>query len=146
MLRINYNITFNFAVFCAFTDMSVVSFKINDTTYKTTVKVYKYTNPIKTLKITGIKNGKNQYSRFKNKYTTSVTLKKNWKIMDIQVHESPQKNTSPVSFTALNYHKGKTSAKFRLNTLKAKNTYHIMILMQNKKTKGNITCEYRINQ
>ena len=26
------------------------------------------------------------------------------------------------------------------------NTYHIMILMQNKKTKGNITCEYRINQ
>lgn len=42
---------------------SVVSFKINDTTYKTTVKVYKYTNPIKTLKITGIKNGKTSVNR-----------------------------------------------------------------------------------
>ncbi len=139
---------------------SVISFKINGTTYKTTIKAYKYTNPIKTLKITGVKNGKNQVSRFKNKSTTNVTMKKNinnpiltitvkknWKIIDINFNEFKlvKGMSEPMGYSSTGYFKGKNTVHIRLSTLKAKNSYHIMIGMQNKKTKGYLSCNYYIN-
>lgn len=137
---------------------SVISFKINDTTYKTKVKVYKYTNPIKTLKITGIKNGKNQASKFKKKTDTNVTLKKNvsspilsiaakknWKITSVNINEFSKENLTPIASYNTNFPNGKNSVNLRLATLKAKNSYDIVIELTNKKTSGTITCMYRIN-
>lgn len=71
---------------------TVITFKVGGETYSTKVKVVKYTNPVKTLKIKGVKSGKNIASKTKSvNYvnfsgakasgsTLSITPKSGWTV------------------------------------------------------------------
>ncbi len=139
---------------------SVISYKINDITYTTTVKVVKYTNAVKTFKLTGIGNGKNQASKYKirsiapyllNKNiknpVLTVAAKKNWKIKKIELtsYNGIGNKAYPVSFSTIDYNYGVSKAKLRLNPLKAKNSAELAVTMWNKKTNGSIVYYCYIN-
>ncbi len=139
---------------------SVISYKINDVTYTTTVKVLKYTNALKTLKITGLEGGKNQASEYKNhhlvpylldktikKPVLTVAAKKNWKIKQITLitYKGIGRTAYPLSFSSVNYNYGVSKAVLRLSPLKAKNGAEIEITMQNKKNPGTIVYYCYIN-
>ena len=139
---------------------SVISYKINDVTYTTTVKVLKYTNALKTMKITGLDGGKNQASEYKKHRLSpyrldktiknpvlTVAAKKNWKIEQITLttYKGIGHTAYPLSFSSVNYNYGVSKAVLRLSPLKAKNGAEIEIIMQNKKNQGTIVYYCYIN-
>ena len=126
---------------------TVISYKIGTETYSTTVKVVKYTNPIKTLKITGVKSGKNIASKTKtNNYVNfkgvkksgsklSITPKSGWTVEKITFSCSDTGETK----TWKNYVKksgvktAKVISSASLGTLKKDYTYLIDITLVNSK-------------
>ena len=126
---------------------TVISFKVGNETYSTTVKVVKYTNPIKTLKITGVKSGKNIASKTKTKNYVNfkgvkksgskltITPKSGWTVEKISFSCSDTGETR----TKKNYAKKNgvktalTVSNLSLGTLKKDYTYLIDITFVNTK-------------
>ena len=96
---------------------TVISFKVNKKTYKATINVIKYSNPLKTAKITGLGKGnlasrlnKHHYTNFKpvNKKNLKGTFvaKKGWTIeavefFDFNKSEDYVQNSSPTFKTPI---------------------------------------------
>lgn len=125
---------------------TVISFKVGDQTYSTTVKVVKYKNPVKTLKITGVKSGKNiasktktkNYVNFKgvNKSSSKLTIKpaSGWTVEKITFSCS---NTGETKTWKNTVKKSGSKSKIvvssaSLGKLKKANTYLIDITFVNK--------------
>lgn len=131
---------------------STVFFKIGSKTCKTKVTVKKYTNPVKSLTISGVNSGKTLKSKFKSsssasgKLTTTtrnakIVLKAadGWKIQDLSLSSS-----SGVYQSYSSYSSPKSSATLRVGTLK-KSSYYVSATLVNTKTEGTITLSYSIN-
>ena len=125
---------------------TVISFKVGNETYTTTVNVVKYKNPVKTLKITGVKSGKNLASKTKKKnYVNFSGVKKSgskltikpasgWTVEKITFTSSSSGETkiwkNTVKKRGVISKKKLSSAS--LGTLKKSNTYLIDITFVNK--------------
>ena len=81
---------------------TTVSFKVDNKTYKSVINVKAYSNPFKSIKISGVKNGKNIASLFNKKSnggeatlskttknaSINVSMKSGWKLTSISLYES----------------------------------------------------------
>ncbi len=136
---------------------STISFKVDSKTYKTKVTVKKYTNPIKTLKVTGVSSGKNIASKVKKTREANVSLKKtkknakltiktakNWKITEVYVTDTT--TTSAKTKVNKTYKKGISKKKtYKLKTLNKNHSYFISLTLKNKKNGGVQYIYYNIN-
>ncbi len=135
---------------------SRVSFQIDNKKYETTVNVKDYTNPLKTVKIAGLKNGKstNLASKLKSQNTTNLKLTKNksnaiievavksgWKLTGIELY-SPKESAY---YSVRNYAKGVSGAKLHVGTLKKNQPYQVKLEFKNTKDNGTLTSYYYIN-
>lgn len=126
---------------------STVSYKVGSKTYKTKVTVKSYVNPIKTLKISGVKNGSstNLASKFKTSNrnngklsssssngTVKVTAASGWKITYIDVYS--EKTGIVRGLNA--YGTPVSSATLYTGALKKGNNYSVYIGLKNTKTGG----------
>lgn len=135
---------------------STVSFKIGSKTYKTKVTVQNYTNPIKSITITGIKSGSStnlvnltkkssnaslKLTKTNKNVQLKVAAKSGWKINNIYFYD----NTNMSSYYFNSYSKPVSSATLRVGTMTAKKPYRINITFVNTKNAGTITVSYDIN-
>lgn len=134
---------------------ATVQYKIGSTTYKTKVTALAYTNPLKTVKITGVNSGNNIASKVKNQSTANVTLnstkknatvqiaaKTNWVITSVEVYDSVSGTTYEIS----NYgEEGTGSVKLNVGTLTKKEYASLRIYLYNTKTGSSMSCYYYIN-
>ncbi len=130
-----------------------IKFKMKGKTYKCTVTVKKYTNPIKTLKVTGVNSKKNISGKFKKKSEVSLSLpktKKNaklvvqaaddWKLKSVYINKNSQSSKTKT------YSGGTTKQKtISLGTLKKSKAYGFILTFKNKKTGGELEVELDLN-
>ncbi len=134
---------------------SKVTFKVKgkSKTYTVNVTVKKYTNPVKTLKVTGVSSGKNLAGKFssnssgnvsKLKGNTSnakltVTPKSGWALRKVQVKNYSNK-------TVVNKKVNTTKkTSYSLGTLTKSSgdwNYWVTLTFKNKKTKGEQVIEF----
>lgn len=134
---------------------STISFTIGSKTYQSKITVKSYTNPLKTVTMTGVSGGKNIASKLdKSAYnydlkltkTTKnavVTVKPNkgWKIASIEVENSDTGD----SYRVYNYGgKGVTNASLKLGTLTKNKKITLRINCQDA-SGTNLWCYYYIN-
>lgn len=137
------------------TGTAKISFKVGSKTYTSKVKFKKYTNPLKTVKISGVNNGNNVASKLKNSNYCStlkltkttknatVTVKPNsgWKVQSIEVYNGQTGDTIRVS----NYGtKGVSNATLNVGTLKAKSYLRVYITCVDSNGTS-LSCNYYIN-
>ncbi len=138
---------------------AAITYTIGDKKYQTKIQVKKYTNPVKSVTITGIKNGKSSnLVGLTNKNTNSkkialkktvsdpkiqVTAKKGWKIMQILYKSKTEDNfkyyEKPVSKATLNIF-----PKSKLIKPKA-GGYRITVVYTNTKNKATLSSVYNID-
>ncbi len=132
-----------------------ITFKVGGKKYTTKVTVKNYTNPIKTLKISGVGGGKNIASKVKKKNEVDLSLKKNitnakltiktaknWKLTDISFYDGTV-GDSKVDKT---YSKGTSKKKsYKLKKLKKSHSYYLCMDFKNKKNGGVQHIYYNIN-
>ena len=132
---------------------STVSYKIGSKTYKTKVTVLKYTNPVKSLTIPGIKG--NQAGKFKNgcyaetKMSSStkgigkVTLNaaSGWKIRNVGLYNKDYSLSRSVSC----YEKPQSSLTLYTGAMKKGAGYRVNASMVNTKTGGELSVSLYID-
>lgn len=144
---------------------STISFKIGSKSYSTDITVKKYTNPLRSVQISGISSGKNIASKLKKRSDANLTLKKSaknaviklkaksgWKISNVSLARN-KKVTYGDSYSyydrvdSYNYasSKGASSVSLRVGTLKGKQPYTVEVRMKNTKDGGSMDCYYFIN-
>ena len=135
---------------------TTVSFKIKGVkgTQKVNIQIKKYTNPVKSLKISGI-NGdlKNKTksstasSYLKLNKTVSnasvkVTAAKGWKISEVSVYDTENER-----YTRINsYNKPFGSGTLYLGKLEKNKQYRVSVEFTNPSDGGSLYCYYYINQ
>ena len=135
---------------------TTVSFKIKGVkgTQKVNIQIKKYTNPVKSLKISGI-NGdlKNKTksstasSYLKLNKTVSnasvkVTAAKGWKISEVSVYDTENER-----YTRINsYNKPFGSGTLYLGKLEKNKKYQVSVEFTNPSDGGSLYCYYYINQ
>lgn len=147
---------------------SIIYYKVNNKTYKTKIKLCAYENPIKTLTVTGVKNGKNLANSFKTgsqyhngKLTKNissgkvkVTAKNNWKITKVSFSNhslaatpGPYGGSTHESLETLSryYRNGKSSVTLNVKSLKKNKAYYVNVEMINTKTGATMYVAYGIN-
>lgn len=141
-----------------------ISYKIGKDKYKTQINVLKYENPAKTVKISGIKSGKssNLAGMLKNDSVKWLTLdkdvenpnifveantKKNWKVTGISFYDDTYEGATRGNDYnySIEYPKGMKKMSLNIEQLKKKNYSVVEISFYNTKTKGTLSCQYRIN-
>ena len=135
---------------------SRISFMIGNKKYETAVNVKDYTNPIKTVKIAGLKNGKStnlasklnsmnmtnlKLTKNKSDAVVEVSVKSGWKLTSIELY-SPKESAY---YSVRNYAKGVNGAKLHVGTLKKNQPYQVKLEFKNTKDNGTITSYYYIN-
>lgn len=140
---------------------ATISYKIGKSTkscktYKTILTVYAYENPIRSLTITGVNNGKNLASAFKtNNYAfetkpvaknqsnarITVATNKNWKVTSISISKNYDNSYMYISYPQKS---ARTSLTLPVGTLKAKRGAYVYVNLYNTKTGGTQNCTYYI--
>lgn len=134
---------------------ATMSYKIGSKTYKTKVNALAYTNPLKTVKITGINSGKNIANKLNNQYTTNVTLnstkkkatvqvaaKSGWVIRSVYAYDSKTGTDYEIS----NYgEKGVGNTTLNVGTLTKKQYAYVRLYCVNTKNNAGMYCYYYIN-
>lgn len=126
-----------------------VSYKVGSKSCSTTVKVLKYTNPIKTLTITGVNGGKNLASKFNTssyvngkggKKTGKITVaaKSGWKIRSISYQDSKYAKYWSHSISG-------GAAKATLSIPVKITGGHVSVDFVNTKTGGMLYASYNMN-
>jgi hypothetical protein len=138
------------------TGSTKISYTIGKKDYTTALTVKKYTNPLKTLKITGIKNGSSSnlasmvdqashayVALNKNQKNASVTLeaKKGWVISYANVYAADNGTTYTVSSSE----SGLSSISLNIGALNKNTAYQISISMKNAKNNGTIFISYYLS-
>ncbi len=129
---------------------SDISFKVGNKTYKSTVTVKKYDNPIQTLKITGVKKGKNIASTFQKSANASdsykmsgksnvvkITPKKGWKISSIAVHDSMSNDSLNLGNYSVD---GLKNAQLEIGGITKGSSKNVTIACVNKSNGANLYC------
>lgn len=133
---------------------SNVSFKIGSKKYTVKVNVKNYTNPVSSLKITGVSSGKNLKSKFKSSASASGKLSANtsssakivlkaadgWKIQNLSIYDST-KGISQSYYSST----PKASVTLRTGKLYKSRSYSVYATLVNTSTKGEIDISYSIN-
>lgn len=141
---------------------ATLAFKITNssngktTSYKTTLTVKNYTNPLKTAKIAGIKSGsstnlagklkKQNYSYLKLKadkknVNLEFTANSGWKITDVEMTDY-----STGALYGRYNSAGVSSVKVSVGTMKKSGRYTVHVSLTNQKDGGIMDCYYYINQ
>lgn len=127
-----------------------IQYKVGSKTYTTTIKVLPYTNPIKSLTITGVGN---LASRFKtNSSASKLQIKKaqknalikctaasGWKIDSVYFNNSKTDVSRSISCS-----KGAASVTLHAGNLAAKQTGSIIVNLTNTKTGGQQYCSIQL--
>lgn len=135
---------------------ATISFKIKgiDGTQKSTVTVKKYTNPVKSLKISGISSDlKNKtksgsyvsgikMTKTTKNATVKVTPAKGWKLSNVEVYDVTNDRTTKT----YSYSKPMSSATLNAGTLTKGKQYRVTLDFVNTKDGGTMNCTYNINQ
>lgn len=140
---------------------TTVSFKIGSKTYKTNLTVMGYTNPLSSVKITGINKGKSVASKLNKQNSANLTLKKTaknavislkakkgWKITDVSMtyyKDNGGYSYSNERYSYYSYGEGKSSVALRVGNLVGKGKYNVNISMKNTSNGGYLNCSYYIN-
>lgn len=136
-----------------------LSYKIDKNSYKTSFKVYKYANPIKSIKIKGVNSDKSFASSFKERNSASFELKKSisnatvvvtpasgWKITKISYScydstSSSSSSNSRSSYGTVTYKTPRSSqTSYKMSTFKKGQYSYVYIYLENTKTGGTQTC------
>ncbi len=134
---------------------TTVKFKTGGKSYSTTLTVKSYTNPAKSIKISGVNSGKNLKSKLNNsasysglkvaKKTKSATIKvtaaKGWKVTSISL--TNQKTSARYSYTRSS--NPTKSATLRVGTLKTGTPYTVDITFLNTSNNATINVYYYIS-
>lgn len=140
----SYSIGFNMNK----TGTAKISFKVGNKTYKTTIKVLPYTNPIKSLTVTGVSG--NLASKFKTaNYTSNIRVAKTqksgfvkctaasgWKITSLYYTNDKTNIQRSIYCNS----KGVSSLSLHTGALAAKQTGYVNINLTNTKTGGTMYC------
>ncbi len=138
-----------------------VTFKIKGTKYSCNVVFKKHTNPVSTVKITGVKNGKNiaSYTQNANQNSTKLKLKKNvsnakltlkiksgWKLTQMGLYR--YKKSGSIDRTMFNKENLSKTGKYTrtLGNLKTNKEYVLAMTFVNMKNGGTIYLTYYINE
>jgi hypothetical protein len=135
---------------------SNITYTIGKKSYTTKVTVKKYTNPLETVEISGLKNGKSSNlkglvdsdhtaSGLKLKSdqkdaTVNLVAKKGWKISYVDLYDSDYNFSESISSS-----EGLSSVTLNPGTLKKDVTYTLWINVYNEENGGSITILYGIN-
>lgn len=125
---------------------TTVSYKIGSKTYKTKITVAKYINPLKSVKITKVKSGKNIANKLiKSSTASAIKLSKTIKNSKLTLQAKSGWKIASVSgsfaeCTGLLWGGSKSKLTIKLPDFKKGN--EIRITMKNTKTGGTITCKY----
>jgi hypothetical protein len=138
------------------TGTSDITYTIGKKSYTTKVTVKKYTNPLETVEISGLKNGKSSNlkglvdsdhtaSGLKLKSdqkdaTVNLVAKKGWKISYVDLYDSDYNFSESISSS-----EGLSSVTLNPGTLKKDVTYTLWINVYNEENGGSITILYGIN-
>lgn len=135
---------------------STVSYKLGSKTYKTTVKILKYQNPIKSIEFFGIKNGssKNLAGLLKNSSTANVKLTKSlsnqkikvtaatgWKITNISLYCQD----TGISYYYSGYDTPKTTVSLNVDSVNKGNSYSVNVSFINTKNGADMMVAYYVN-
>ncbi len=133
-----------------------LSFKYGGKTYTSTVTVKKYTNPVKTFKLTGVSSGKDVSSKSKKTNNPSLKLKKSsdnakltikaksgWKIKSVVFTNQTDWKT----LVSKTYKSSKVTSSYtkKLGKLRKSKSYYAEVTFVNTSNKGTITVYYAIN-
>ncbi|MBQ8527073.1 MAG: hypothetical protein IJ429_01245 [Lachnospiraceae bacterium] len=142
---------------------STISYKLDGKTYKTKVTVKNYTNPLKSVKISGISgnlagklkkqnSAKAKLKKSPKNATVKLTANKNWKITGVSLstvkkikQDGGTSYSTQEQYSYYAYNGGKSSATLRVGNLSKKNAYQVNVNMVNTKTGGSLYCTYNIN-
>jgi hypothetical protein len=134
-----------------------ITYTIGKKSYTTTITVKDYTNPLKTVEISGLKNGKS--SNLKGLVDSSSTAsalnlksdqknakiklaaKKGWKIVSAELHD----NDTSTSVQMFNYAGGLSSVTLLSGTLKKDESYQLYIYLYHEEDGGSMYITYTIN-
>jgi hypothetical protein len=134
-----------------------ITYTIGKKNYTTTITVKDYTNPLKTVEISGLKNGKS--SNLKGLVDSSSTAsalklksdqkntkiklaaKKGWKIVSAELHD----NDTSTSVQMFNYAGGLSSGTLLAGTLKKDESYQLYIYLYHEEDGGSMNITYTIN-
>jgi len=134
-----------------------LSYKIGSKTFTTKVTAKAYTNPIKTAKIAGIKNGSstNLASKLKKENYTNLKMKSNkndavvqmvankgWKITNISVSNY----ANGTSYSLQNYSNGVSSKKLNIGNVKKTDTLYVEVRAENTTNGAYQYCYFHVNQ
>ena len=136
---------------------ATVSYKIGSKSYKTTVKVLNYVNPVKSITLKGVNGSKSFASLTKEAAYTSKSLKltadtksavlkvsptKGWKITRATFEDE----TDGISRSIYSYNgKGMSSVSLSCGNLKASHTYWISVQFRNSSNGATLSVQYRVN-
>ena len=129
---------------------AVVRVKNGSKTYNTKIRVYKYVNPLKSLTITGVNNGKSVHSKFNKATKVSGSIQKNvsngtvtakekdgWDITELHVYDYAAKKKY-LAYTA-----NKTTSIRNLKIRKGSKLV-LEIVCENRDNKANMTLRYTL--
>ncbi|MDO5132225.1 MAG: hypothetical protein Q4D81_04470 [Eubacteriales bacterium] len=134
--------------------VATVSYKIGTKTYKTKAKVLAYTNPAKTVVLTGVNSGKNMASLLASSNSAKqMTLKAKttgakltvkpatgWVITGADIYDS----TSGVSRSISNWNDGFSTVSLPCGTLLPTHSYYVDLDFRNKSTGASLYCSYYV--
>ncbi len=135
---------------------ATITFYVGSKKCTTKITVKKYTNPAKTIKISGVNKGNNIACKFKTKYgiknislpktTKKAKLKvkaaSGWKLTNVYVWDT----TNAKLVLSKNYSKGTSKQKcYSLGTLKKSHPYNVFLYFKNKKTGAYQYLEFYLN-
>jgi hypothetical protein len=128
-----------------------ISYTIGKKKYTTKVTIKNYTNPLESLKITGVQNGTNlanladkstdpsplSLSNDQEDATISISAKSGWTITYAALEGSTTYSVSPLN-------KGLSSATLRVGTLEKDSYYFVSVNLENTKDGGTLSIVYPI--
>jgi hypothetical protein len=136
---------------------SDITYTIGKKSYTTKITVKDYTNPLKTVEISGLKNGKSSNLKGlvdSSAYASPLSLKseqkdakiklateKNWKITYAELFD----NETSTALEMYNYSTGLSSVTLRPGTLNKGGNYSLYIYMYNEEDGGTLNITYSIN-
>lgn len=138
---------------------ATLSYKIDSKTYKTSFKVYKYENPIKSIKIKGVNSDKSFASSYKERNSASFALSKTisnatvvvtpvsgWKITKISYScynsaDNSSSSDSRSSYGTVTYKTPRSAqTSYKMANFKKGQYSYVYIYLQNTKTGTSQTC------
>lgn len=144
------NYSYNISLNTKATGKAKISWKIGSKTYSTNVTVLKYTNPLKSMVITGLKNGtsSNLAGLFKNTNSASGTLAKTTKNATVKITAASGWKITNANYNSNDLYRnvsswnGTSSVTLHPGTM-TKNSYNsVYVTLRNTKTGGTVTCSY----